>query len=457
MDLEPNGSRQGLLRRGLVLLLGAALALLLVKGRSPGAAAAPAPRADRIQVRFWHMWTAEWKTVVDRIVTRFNASQSQYEVVALSVPPAGAESKLLLAAIGGDPPDVMAEWQNVIPTWAKSGLLLPLDQLMSEADRATFERDAYPVVKRLGTYRGGLYGLAIGVNTWACYYRIDHLRELGLEPKDLPDTLEGLAALGERLNRFDAQGNLTRLGFLPQWYPMYAPLFGGGFYDEARQELTLNTPQNLRALEYLVQQRQKLGNDRVTRFDSAQNAGFGLEWPFVTGSVSITLDGQWRVEQLAKFAPKLEYGVVPVPPPAGGKELGGFANGNFMIVPRGAKQAAGAWAFIRFWSGLAAPSAAAELYTWGGWLPALRGVTQAEAFQQYLQRYPQFGAFVELLPSQNQQTLPPVPFQTFLLDRISAAEDSTKRNLLTPRAALTRLEREVSEERQRQKSVGADE
>jgi multiple sugar transport system substrate-binding protein len=447
MDREP-----GRVRRALVVAVALAALLLFFRGESaPGAAAAPRP--GRIQVRFWHMWTAEWKTVVDRIVARFNDSQAKYEVVALSVPPAGADSKLLLAAVGGDPPDVMAQWQNVIPTWAKSGLLLPLDELMSEPDRQTFAREAYPVVKQLGTYRGRLYGLAIGVNAWACYYRLDHLRELGIEPAQLPTTLEGLVELGRRLDRVDQQGNLTRLGFLPQWFQMYAPLFGGGFYDAERQELTLATPENLRALSYLSAERQRLGSDRVTRFDSAQNSGFGLEWPFVTGSVSITVDGQWRVEQLARYAPRLEYGVMPIPPPAGGKQLAGFANGNFMIVPRGAKQAAGAWQFIRFWSGLADASTAAELYTWGGWLPGLSSVADAPAFQQYLQKYPQFRAFVQLLPSKNQQTLPPVPFQTFLLDRIGAADEATMRGLLTPRAALGRLEREVSDERERLRSL----
>jgi multiple sugar transport system substrate-binding protein len=453
MDREPARWRRAL---ALLVALGALL-LAFRAGPSGGALAAPAPRSNRVQVRFWHMWTAEWKTVVDRIVTRFNDAQATYEVVALSVPPAGAESKLLLAAVGGDPPDVMAQWQNVIPTWAKSGLLTPLGELMSQRDRETFARDAYPVVKQLGQYRGQLYGLAIGVNAWACYYRLDHLRELGVEAPNLPTTLEDLTALGERLNRFDAQGNLTRLGFLPQWLQMYAPVFGGGFYDEASRELTLATPANLRALSYLAAERERLGRDRVLRFDSAQNSGFGLEWPFVTGSVSITVDGQWRVEQLAKYAPKLEYGVIAIPPPAGGKSLAGFANGNFMIVPRGARQAAGAWAFIRYWSGLGDARASAELYTWGGWLPGLRGVAEAPAFQEYLRRYPQFRAFVELLPSQNQHTLPPVPFQTFLLDRIGAADESTMRGLLSPQAALDRLEREVSEERQRQRSLGADE
>ncbi|HVJ15778.1 MAG TPA: ABC transporter substrate-binding protein [Polyangiaceae bacterium] len=408
----------------------------------------------RVQVRFWHMWTAEWKTVVDRIVERYNQSQDQYEVVALSVPPTGAESKFLLAVVGGDPPDVMAQWQNVIPTWADSGLILPLDDLMSPADRTTFARDAYPVVKKIGTYRGHLYGLAIGVNTWACYVRLDHLEQAGLDPAAPPTTLEGLVGWGRRLDSFDRQGNLTRLGFLPQWLLLYAPLFGGGFYDEATGRLTLDSAENQRALAYSVEQRQKLGIDRVTRFDSAQNAGFGVEWPFAAGSLSMTVDGQWRVEQLAKYAPGLKYKVVPVPPPQGGQQGAGYANGNFMIVPRGAKQARGAWEFIRFWSGLADPAAAAELYTWGGWLPALPAVASAPAYQRYLERFPQFRTFLELMPSEHLVTVPPVPFQTYLLDRIEAADQAAARGALTPAAALQRLSGEIDEERARRKELG---
>ena len=59
----------------------------------------------RIPVRLWHMWTAEWAVVVERICQRFNESQDTYEVIPLSVPAQGADSKFLLAAVGGDPPD----------------------------------------------------------------------------------------------------------------------------------------------------------------------------------------------------------------------------------------------------------------------------------------------------------------------------------------------------------------
>jgi multiple sugar transport system substrate-binding protein len=348
----------------------------------------------------------------------------------------------------------MASWQNVIPTWAGSGMLAPLDELMSPADRELFERDAYPVAKKIGGFRGHLYGMAIGINAWACYYRKDQMREAGLDAEHLPATLEALVALGRRLDQSDGRGNLGRLGFLPWGLKYFAPLFGGGFYDERSGKLLIDTPQNRRAFEYVVAQRKALGFDRVVRFDSAQNAGFGLEWPFATGSVSMTLDGQWRIEQLAKYAPNVDYGVLPLPPPAGGQALAGYADGNFMVVPRGAKRAAGAWALIRFWSGLADPEVAAELYTWGGWLPGLQSVSQAKAFRAYVKRYPQLASFLELLPSPHLQTLPPVPFQTYLVDRIGAADQSASRGDSSAVAALERLSREMAEEQARRRSLG---
>src|SRR5262245_17057229 len=179
----------------------------------------PTERAhpSRIPVRFWHMWTAEWKAVVDRIVARFNESQDKYEVIALSVPAGSADAKFLLAVVGGDPPDLMAQWNPIIPTWAQSGMLRPLDDLMSAEEKDRFFREAYPISKKIGVYDERLYGMAIGVNVWALYYRPEHLREAGLDSARFPDSLETLVSWGEKLDRLDAQGNLTRLGFLPGW------------------------------------------------------------------------------------------------------------------------------------------------------------------------------------------------------------------------------------------------
>jgi len=415
-------------------------------------------RPGRIPVRFWHMWTGEWKDVVDRIVARYNASQDKYEVVALSVPSAGADSKFLLGVVGGDPPDVMAQWNAVIPTWAENRLLLPLDELMTPEERDRFDREAYPIVKKLGTYKGHLYGLTTGINIWACYYLPAQFREAGLDPDHFPRTLEELQAEADRLTRRDKAGNITRIGFLPNTFLMYAPLFGGGFYDWQHGRLTIDTPANLRALTYLAEERRKLGYDNVVRYEAGLNGTNvqtgGIEWPFISGAYSITVDGQWRVEQIGKYAPNLDYRIAPLPPPAGGKRYGGRSNGNFMIIPRGSKQPEGAWDFVKFWSGLSHPERAAEFYTWGGWLPLSPAIAEAPAYQAYLRKYPQFRQFLTILSSPNIEPLPPVPYQVFLNDRISSTEDSVVRGTIAPEAALKTLTADVEQERARRREMG---
>jgi len=415
----------------------------------------PRQYPDRIPVRFWHMWTAEWKDVVERVVQRFNESQDQYEIIPLSVPPTAADSKFLLAVAGGDPPDVMAQWNQVIPKWADSGLIVPINELMAPQEWEDFKHSAYPAAQKIGMYEDNLYGVAIGLDLYACYCRLDDVRAAGLDPGSFPNTLEGLIQWGDKLNQFAPNGKLNRIGFLPFDLMIYAPLFGQGFYDWTRKTVLLNTEDNLRALRFLVQERQKLGFSNVIRYEAGlSNSGAGLQWPFISGGYSIVVDGQWRVEQLAKYAPDLEYATFPVPAPKGGNQLAGWANGNFMVIPKGAKQNEGAWEFIKFWSGIANPERAAEFYTWGGWLPLSPAIAEAPLYQEFVNKNPQFQTFLDLLPSENIVPTPPVPYQTYLSDRIRAAEDRALRGSLTPERAFARLEDEIARELKTRREFG---
>jgi len=427
---------------GLAALVTVVLILVLAL---PGATQREYP--DRIPVRFWHMWTAEWKDVVERIVDRFNESQNRYEVIPLSVPGTAADSKFLLSVTGGDPPDVMTQWNQVIPKWAESGLLIPLNNFMSPEQWSEFRRTAYPAALKIGMYEGDLYGVTTGLDVYACYCRLADIREAGLDTAHFPETLEELVRWGRQLTKFTPEGDLARIGFLPSWFAIYAPVFGEGFYDWTQGTLTLNTPANLRALTFLVDERRRLGFDNVIRFESGLTVGVAdAQFPFISGAYSITVDGQWRVEQIARFAPELEYATFPIPPPQGGRKHAGWVNGNFMIIPRGATQVEGAWEFIKFWSGIENPQRAAEFYTWGGWLPLCPEVAEAPVYREYVRRYPQFKTFLDVLPSDNLQPTPPVPYQLYLWDRITQADNAAQRGTLTPEAALQRLEKEIAEE-----------
>ena len=410
---------------------------------------------NRIPVRFWHMWSAEWKDVVDRIVDRYNRSQDKYEVIALSVP-SGGDAKFLLGAMGGDPPDVMAQWNPVIPTWAEGKMLTPFEDLMSPAELKRFNEVAYPVVKEIGRYKGKTYGIAIGLNMLELYYLPSALREAGISRP--PATWDELVADSSKLTKRDANGTITRLGFLPGSWMNTIPLFGGGLYDFNRGKLSLDAPQNLACLEAIVSLMKTDGYDAVQRFKSGLNTNSAAGgWPFIDGSYAMDMDGQWYVEQLAKYAPNLQYATAPMPPPPGGKVGACLSNGNFMVVPSSARQKAGAWDFIKFWSGLDDPDTAADFYVWGGWLPLSDEVARAPAYQKYMRENPQFKTFADAVRSADVQSQPPVAYQQFISDTVGRVDDLAERGTISPQEAMKELVTLVQQEVKRRKELGYDE
>ncbi|MCW3058994.1 MAG: family 1 extracellular solute-binding protein [Capsulimonas sp.] len=441
------------------LAVAAAIAAVTTVGitRQRLIAAGETPQAHkRIPVYYWHMWGGEWLPSMTKVVTDFNASQDKYEVIALQVPPAESEAKFLMSVAGGSPPDVMVQWTNAISTWSQGDVLQPLDTHMTPEEKRFFLNDTYPVVHENGWYKGHLYGMIINMDVNACYYRADQFREAGLDPDHFPKTLEELTAISRKLDRKDANGRFTRIGFLPASLQMYAPSFGGGFYDPAKDDVLLNTPENLRALNYIVDTNKQLGLDKVRRFNAGLKSQSGIDWPFIDGELSVTLDGQWRVKQIKMFKPDLDYRVAPLPPPAGGKPGASFSNVSFLTIPAGAKHSEGAWEFIKFWSGLDNPGAAAKYATGFSWLPSSPQMAKSPDYQAYLRENPKFQTFVDLAASPNIITTPPVPYQLYLMDRIGSVDDLAERGSLTPVQALTKLETDTARERARRTGLGYD-
>lgn len=220
----------------------AVLAILAGVGAFVVLAPPPAPAQrdpKREKVVFWHMWGNEYQPVVEATARRFNESQTRYEVVPLYVPADGAETKFLLSASGGKAPDLVSQWNPVLGSWSDRGLIRPLSEVMTPDEQARFRREAYPIMQRHATYKGRLMAMIAGVDMYALYYRLDHLKEVGLDENHLPRTLEGVEALGERLDRKDANGRLTRVGFLPQSWSQFVPSFGGSFGEGTAMTSTL--------------------------------------------------------------------------------------------------------------------------------------------------------------------------------------------------------------------------
>lgn len=447
------GARATLRPLGLV-----AMAILVVVVFVSGSST-PRKYPQRKLVRFWHRWQGDWEKQVQKIVDTFNESQSEYEVAAVSVPGGGSEAKFTLGVIGGDPPDVMSMGSGSVPNLASNGFLTKLETLMTEDEKRRFFSESYPAIRDVGMFRGSCYAITIGADLMALYVNCAQLREAGFDPDNFPKSLEDLEEMGLKLNRKNEKGELTRLGFLINDIGYVSHTFGGGFRIDEDGTLHLNTPENRRALTDIVNYRKKIGFDNVVRFQAGLNNIEGAaSWAFMHGDLSVTYDGQWRVEELRKFKPDLDYRVYPIPPPReGGKPRAGQVGGNYMIVPISAKQKQGAWEFLKFWTGLDNPDRAATFYNMGGWLPFSPAVANSPTFQKWLKSNPQFQAFLDILASPNCKAPPPIANLQFLNDLISRAESQAVLGDSTPEQALANLESKFKEERAKRRSLGYDE
>lgn len=408
------------------------------------------PRRERVV--FWHMWGGEWQPVVEGIVKRFNESQARYEVVPLSIPPDGAMTKFLLSASGGKAPDLVSQWNPVLGTWSDRNLIAPLEEVMTPEEAARYRREAYPIMRAHATYKGRLMAMIAGVDVTAVYYRLDQLREVGVDQNHLPKSLEELMALGRRLDRHDAQGRLLRVGFLPSSWKTLVPSFGGDFGTSER--MTFDTPANRRAAEFVVANQKRLGFTNVSRFMASQAADTGVTQPLIAGNFSMLLDGQWRVKQTADFAPNLDYCITPVPPPKGGRPLASMTDPNYLMIPRASNCPQGAWEFMKFWIGVDDAEAGGRNTADMGWLPYCDRVARSKSYQAYLRKYPRYRTFLDLVASPNLQKFPVTSLQSYVTTEIAKAEEATGRGSLSPVEALRGLDRTVAGELGRQRRLG---
>ena len=410
----------------------------------------------RSEVVFWHFWGGKDRPVVEAIVDRFNAAQSDYFVRAIAMPGNNLDLKFFLSVAGADPPDVINQDDPIVADWAHRGALVPLDELATSGEAAELGEWLFPAARALAEYEGRLYALCNGLDVRALYYNADILDEFGLEP---PRTIAELDHVALVITPPDSAPPRSRYGYLPDprriW--SWGIVFGGEFYDRAADEVTVDSPQVVAALDWMASYSRRYGADQVARFRKGDQALPGAAFPLLEGRYAMIMDGQWRVAEIAAVQRAAKergertprYGVAALPSPPDGRQNAGWVNGNFFVVPRGARNPAGAWSFMKFWSGFGGHEVdAARNCAAGGWIPASRRVVDEAEFQDYLRRHPLFAEFVELAANPNQRPTPAIIGAQYLQDEVIRAAEDALYKLTPPAEALRESQRRVQARRE---------
>ena len=199
-----------------------------------------------------------------------------------------------------------------------------------------------------------VYAIPNSTDNRALYFNEDLLERAGLVDAQgrakPPQNWQELKEYAVRLTQYDADGNMTQLGFAPNygnsWLYIYGWLNEGQFMSANGRTCTLAEPRIREALDFMVEVYDALGGiEKVDAFQSAFQSG---EFdPFFIGKVAMKIDGNWGRNNIADYAPNLRFGVAPAPAPQGKQSItwsGGFS----WAIPAGSRHPEMAFELLRF-------------------------------------------------------------------------------------------------------------
>jgi len=262
---------------------------------------------------------------------------------------------LLTAIAGGKAPDVAEVDRFDAAEFAAKDVIEPLDPyLPKNSSMLAVDRLVPGAWGELHGFNGGLYGFPVfygAVGFWSLYYNKTIFAAAGLQA---PKTWADLNVDAKKLTQ-KAGPRITQLGYLP--YGDTAGEFDSLLYGQNGHIISsngktaqLNNPVAVGALQQFVNEVDAQGGwDAVSRLiptattPAAQN-------PFFMGTAAMTDGGDWYLQSIAQYAPKLHFGVIPVPNQTG-KNYGAWAGGWSFQLVKGAQHASAATQFLDYLSG----------------------------------------------------------------------------------------------------------
>lgn len=337
-----------------------------------GCARPASDRTDdgRVIVTYWEKWTGFEADAMQAVVNDFNASQDRIFVQMLSV--SQIDQKMLLATAGGNPPDVAGLWPPQVNVYSEKNALTPLNRMIEEAGIRA--EDYLPVYWEMCSHRGYQWALPSTPASLALHWNRALFREAGLDPDRPPRSIAELDAMAEKLTvvrvmrggesvkiRFteltdDERRNhaftIVQMGFLPSdpgwWSTMWGYWFGASLLQDEKTVSCL-TPENLEAFRWYRSYPEKYGLDNIRRLGSTFGNFASPQNPFLSGTLAMTLQGVWLYNFIDRFAPTLDWAAAPFPSvdPERWPNVT-LAEGDVLVIPRGARHVAEAFEFIRY-------------------------------------------------------------------------------------------------------------
>jgi len=210
---------------------------------------------------------------------------------------------------GSDAFDIIYASDDLLPLYANSGWLIPLNEYMEKYEDEFNFKDIRPSALEALSWKGKVYALPMVNNVMFLAYRADLFEAAGLEPPRTIDEMVEAAAKLTTENRYGiAMGLLPGNGFTNEFH-YYLNTFGGQWFDEEMKP-AFNDEHGVKALETMKKLMQYAPpdtltylNDEVTAALQQDRAAMAIIWH----SRAASMDDP----KMSRVVGKIEFTPVP--------------------------------------------------------------------------------------------------------------------------------------------------
>jgi sn-glycerol 3-phosphate transport system substrate-binding protein len=366
----------------------------------------PTAALAKTEIIWWHAMTGFLGEKVNEITTKFNASQTEYEVKAVYK---GSYPETLTAGIAAyrakTHPQILQVFEVGTQTMLSSGAIYPVFQLMNDQGIKINWADFISVVKSYYSFKGNLYSMPFNSSTAILYYNKSIFQKAGLNPEKAPTTFEEI----EKCAKASVLSGATKIGFTVSWpswtlmenmHAWHDQPFAdqdNGFAGLATQ-LKINGRLGGQILDLLSRWK----DEGIFTYSGRGSKG---DQPVINGEAAISLASTALVGTLTKTA-KFEWGTGNLPRIAGYPVGNSIIGGASLWVMKGHKPEEYK-AAAKFFEFLGKPEQQAWWHAETGYLPvsnsALKALTATGHFKKNPNMWTAFAQITKGKTTKNSQ------------------------------------------------------
>ena len=389
---------------------------------------------NKIVIDFWNGFTGPDGKTMEKMVAQFQKENPDVMVRMQIIPWGTYYDKLMLSLAYGGAPEVFIVHAARMPEFAAFDTLQPLDAQFASAQPPLRKTEFAPVPWQASFYDGKQLALPLDVHPLGLYYNAELFRKAGIvdaqgkarPPRTLDEFIDAAKKLTKDTNK---DGRPDQWGFVftnqrSNWLTI-ADQFGGSILSPDMKTVTVDSPQNIEALQ--------LAHDFVYKYKIAPRPEGVDAWlQFRQGRVAMVMEGIYMLASLEEQK-GLDFAGAPVP--QFGPKAAAWGGSHMLAQPAGIAPEASkaAWRLMRFLSDHSIEWAR------GGQVPARVDVEQSADFAAL----PVQSQFARQLPIVQYEVLSPRANAIFPF--VDPAIEAVLLDMETPEHALKDAQRRIQQ------------